>query len=183
MPRDSIVEKKEATAGQLLVPIPQAARKLGMSRWTLNRRIQEKEIKAVKVGPRRFIPQSELERLISGQFAEVPKPREADPLTEPGAAGSEVVQGGDSMSIADLLAGTAEPQYLTAQEVETLNAYEMERAARARARMAANPCIQFSNIPICRVWRTTDSLTPSAKAWLLGHCLLKNPVETNADRL
>jgi len=65
------------TGGQLLMPAAEAARKLGMSRWTLNRRIEAKEIRAVKVGPRRFIPQSEIERIISGQSAQISAPKPA----------------------------------------------------------------------------------------------------------
>jgi hypothetical protein len=79
--------------------------------------------------------------------------------------------------LAELLADTEESEYLNPGEVEILNAYEMEEAAKARARLAVNPCIQFSNIPICRVWRTTDSLTPSRKNWLLSRGLPENPAE------
>jgi hypothetical protein len=78
------------------------------------------------------------------------------------------LQGSDSSSLADLLAETEESECLTPGEVEILNAYEMEEAAKARAQLAANPCIRFSNIPTYRVWKTTDSLTPSRKNWLLS---------------
>jgi excisionase family DNA binding protein len=150
---------------QLLVPAASAARKLGVSRWTLKRLIKAKEIRAVKVGHRRFIPQSEIETLVNGEPVQITKPAKADPLSEHGASGSKVLQGGDSTSIAHLLADTEELEYLTPGEVKTLNAYEMEEATRARARMAANPCIQFSNIPTHHVWRATDSLAPSLKNW------------------
>ena len=73
-----------------------------------------------------------------------------------------------AISIAELLADTEEAEYLIPGEVQILNAYEMEETAKARAQMAANPCIQFSNVPVQRVWRTTNSLTPSYKDWLLN---------------
>ena len=166
-------EKKQATAGQLLIPTAHAARKLGMSRWTLNRRIQEKEIKAVKVGPRRFIPQTEIDRILGIP----PKPVEADQLSEQGADGSRMLQGGDPRgeeSLEDLLASMyEEAENLTPEEVEILNIYELEEVGKARARMAACLCIQFSNVPVPRVWRTTDSLRPHGRDLLLSRGLLK----------
>jgi excisionase family DNA binding protein len=60
------------TDGQLLMPSVRLARKMGISRRTLKKRIDSKEIKAVKIGPRMFIPQNEIDRLMgisSGQIS------------------------------------------------------------------------------------------------------------------
>ena len=50
-----------------------AARRLGISRQSLRRLIKRKEIKAIKVGHimRVYIPQSEIDRIVSGKSLEV----------------------------------------------------------------------------------------------------------------
>jgi predicted DNA-binding transcriptional regulator AlpA len=50
-----------------LIPLPQAGRKLGISRMTLRRRIKAKQIRTVKIGPRSFVPVEEMDRLLSGR--------------------------------------------------------------------------------------------------------------------
>ena len=44
--------------------LPEAARKLGMHTCTLRRRVKAKEIRAVKIGPRSYIPSAEIGRLL-----------------------------------------------------------------------------------------------------------------------
>jgi len=82
------------TDGQLLIPAAKAAKKLGMSRWTLKRRIDAKEIKAVKVGPRMFIPQSDIDRLLGIPPAQTSavKPATANQLSSDGANCSRVLR-------------------------------------------------------------------------------------------
>src|SRR5258707_1799221 len=69
--------------GQLLMPSVRLARKMGISRRTLKRRIDSQEIKAIKIGPRMFIPQNEIDRLMgisSGQLS-APKPARPNQVT------------------------------------------------------------------------------------------------------
>jgi excisionase family DNA binding protein len=71
------------TDGQLLMPSVRLARKMGISRRTLKKRIDSQEIKAIKIGPRMFIPQSEIDRLLgisSGQIS-TPKPAMANQVS------------------------------------------------------------------------------------------------------
>jgi len=47
-----------------LTPIPEAARQLGVSNWTIRKWIQLGKIESNKLGGRRLIPASEIRRLI-----------------------------------------------------------------------------------------------------------------------
>lgn len=51
-----------------LLTIPQAAAALNVSRTTMYRLINTKEVRYVLVGSRRRVPQAEIERLIDGQM-------------------------------------------------------------------------------------------------------------------
>jgi hypothetical protein len=54
------------------MPSVRLARKMGISGRTLKKRIDSQEIKAIKIGPRMFIPQNEIDRLMgipSGQIS------------------------------------------------------------------------------------------------------------------
>lgn len=55
----SVTQKEER-----LAQIPEAARRLGVSVWTLRAWIQDGKIASNKLGGRRLIPVSEIERLI-----------------------------------------------------------------------------------------------------------------------
>jgi hypothetical protein len=72
-----------------------------MSRWTLNRRIYEKEIEAVRTGPRRFIPQSEIDRLLGISTAQISatKLADADPASQDGADRSKTLQDGACLTV------------------------------------------------------------------------------------
>ena len=61
---------------EVLLPVEEAARRLGISPRTLWRRIRKGEIRSVKVGRRRLIPHKEVERL----KGEAPRP--SSPSTE-----------------------------------------------------------------------------------------------------
>ena|SRR5262252_827756 len=103
----------------LLVPAIRAARKLSISRWTLNRLIDAKEVRAVWVGSRRFIPQGEIERLVNGLPAQAsePKPAAPDPISSEGANSSSVLLAGEESSIDRLIAGYGD--FLHAEEART----------------------------------------------------------------
>ena len=49
---------------ELLQPVKDAARRLGISIWTLRKRAYEGDITSVKIGAKLLIPESEIERLI-----------------------------------------------------------------------------------------------------------------------
>jgi excisionase family DNA binding protein len=51
--------------------LPEAARRLGMHIHTLRRRIKADEIRAVRIGPRSYIPNTEIERLLNPPTAQV----------------------------------------------------------------------------------------------------------------
>jgi hypothetical protein len=67
------------TDGQLLMPSVRLARKMGISRRTLKKRIDSQEIKAVKIGPRMFIPQNEIDRLMGISSGQISAPKPATP--------------------------------------------------------------------------------------------------------
>jgi len=69
--------------------LTQAARKLGISRQSLQRLIRAGEVSVVKVGNMRipFVPRTEIDRIVSGR----PKAAAAN---ENAADGSQVLQGG-----------------------------------------------------------------------------------------
>jgi excisionase family DNA binding protein len=94
------------TDRQLLMPVREAARRMGISRWTLNRRIEARDIRAVKFGSRRFIPQSEIDRLLSGAPSaqiSATKPARTNEISGDGANGSTGLQGNE-LSIAEIMA-------------------------------------------------------------------------------
>ena len=47
-----------------LHPVKDAARRLGISVWTLRKKAYEGEVASVKIGAKLLIPESEIERLI-----------------------------------------------------------------------------------------------------------------------
>ena len=47
-----------------LQPIKDAARRLGISIWTLRKKAYEGELASVKIGAKLLVPESEIERLI-----------------------------------------------------------------------------------------------------------------------
>jgi len=53
------------TTEERLTPIEEAAHRLGLSHWTLREWIQHGKIASNKLGGRRLIPVSEIERLIN----------------------------------------------------------------------------------------------------------------------
>lgn len=59
-------ERGRKPSAPLIIPFSEAARKLHICRTTLRKRIRSGEIKAVSVGPRLFVPQAELDRIVSG---------------------------------------------------------------------------------------------------------------------
>jgi excisionase family DNA binding protein len=77
--------------GQLLMPSVRLARKMGISRRTLKKRIDSHEIKAVKIGPRMFIPQNEIDRLMGISSGQISAPKPATPNQVSGD-GAEWVQ-------------------------------------------------------------------------------------------
>ena len=66
-----------STADWLLIPAPQAAQKLGISRRSLRNRIDSGLIRSVKVGPRVYIHKTELERVVNGK----PKPEAPEEIS------------------------------------------------------------------------------------------------------
>ena len=50
--------------GQILHPIKDAARQLGISVWTLRKKAYDGEITSVKIGAKLLVPESEIERLV-----------------------------------------------------------------------------------------------------------------------
>lgn len=52
---------------QLLIPLGQASRMLGITKQTLRKHIKDGLIKAVKVGTRAFVPRAEMDRILNGQ--------------------------------------------------------------------------------------------------------------------
>ena len=49
---------------ETLCPIKQAAERLGISIWTLRKKVYEGEIDSIKIGVKLLVPESELERLV-----------------------------------------------------------------------------------------------------------------------
>jgi excisionase family DNA binding protein len=88
------------TDGQLLMPSVRLARKMGISRRTLKKRIDSKEIKAVKIGPRMFIPQNEIDRLmgISPGQTSAPKPETANSVSGDSTKAGETEQNGADLT-------------------------------------------------------------------------------------
>ena len=50
--------------GETLQPVKNAARRLGISVWTLRKRAYEGDVASVKIGAKLLVPESEIERLI-----------------------------------------------------------------------------------------------------------------------
>ena len=50
---------------ETLYPVKDAARKLGISVWTLRKKAYEGDVASVKIGVKLLIPESEIERIIS----------------------------------------------------------------------------------------------------------------------
>ena len=154
-----------------------AARRLGISRQSLRRLIKRKEIKAIKVGHimRVYIPQSEIDRIVSGKSLEVSRddvepatgqdnfsdPSEPFPIDATSAR--TVIAGGlPKERLEAILAGSYDgpDEYLTPEDADVLNGQERGRAREAQAGMATNPCIRFSGIPTVRVWRPGETKPP-----------------------
>jgi excisionase family DNA binding protein len=49
---------------EILLPVKDAARQLGISVWTLRKKAYEGDVASVKIGAKLLIPESETERLI-----------------------------------------------------------------------------------------------------------------------
>jgi excisionase family DNA binding protein len=49
---------------EVLQPVKAAARRLGISIWTLRKKAYEGEVASVKIGAKLLIPESEIERMI-----------------------------------------------------------------------------------------------------------------------
>jgi excisionase family DNA binding protein len=66
-----------------LESIADASRRLGVSTFTTRRLIKAKQLRAVRVGKRVLVPQSEIERVIAeGCGTSVSKPTESSPARE-----------------------------------------------------------------------------------------------------
>lgn len=50
---------------EVLVPVKNAAQRLGISIWTLRKKAYIGKIRSVKIGAKLLIPESEIERLIT----------------------------------------------------------------------------------------------------------------------
>ena len=67
-----------------LESIAEASKRLGVSTFTTRRLIKAKQLRAVRVGKRVLIPESEIERVISqGCGTSVSKPTETAPAQNP----------------------------------------------------------------------------------------------------
>ena len=53
-----------ANVNEILHPVKDAARQLGLSIWTLRKRAYEGNVASVKIGAKLLIPESEIERVI-----------------------------------------------------------------------------------------------------------------------
>ena len=66
---------QEAKDDRLLIPAVQAARNIGITRRTLRNRINAGLVRSVRVGPRVYIPKTEIERIVNGEPAQTkPQP-------------------------------------------------------------------------------------------------------------
>ena len=78
------------TDGQLLIPAPQAAKTLGISRRSLRNRIDSGLIRSVKVGPRVYVHKTELQRIVNG----APKPEAPEEISANEKSAEGVCQNG-----------------------------------------------------------------------------------------
>jgi excisionase family DNA binding protein len=50
-----------------LLTVPEAGQRLRVSRWTVNRLIQTRQLRTIKIGRRRLVPSEALTDFIAGQ--------------------------------------------------------------------------------------------------------------------
>jgi Helix-turn-helix domain len=73
---------------RLAIPLAEASKLLGIDRRTMWRRLKGKDIKAVKIGKRNFIPRVEMDRLLNGGTEPVEETRFRTVLSPSNGAGS-----------------------------------------------------------------------------------------------
>jgi excisionase family DNA binding protein len=83
------------TDGRLLIPAPEAAQKLGISRRSLRNRIDAGVVKSVQVGARVYIHKAELERIVNGR----PKPEAPEEISLTGKGAEGPCQNGHTLEI------------------------------------------------------------------------------------
>jgi hypothetical protein len=111
------------TDSRLLVPASEAARKLGVTRRTLRKRIEAGLVRSVKAFSRTYIPQREIDRIVNGEPSQIsaPKPDTANPVSGESTKACETEQNGAGLAakspkerLDDLLEGYAD--FLAAYE-------------------------------------------------------------------
>jgi excisionase family DNA binding protein len=120
------------TASQLLIPAPQAAHQLGISRRTLRTRINAGLMKSVRVGARVYIHKAELERIVNGE----PKPEARAEISENGKSREEVCQNGHTSEFDRVLA-----------EVESMSIFAGPNADQWNRVLARAKCERLKETP------------------------------------
>lgn len=143
------------TDGRLLVPATEAARKLGITRRTLRKRIEAGLVRSVKTFSRTYIPQREIDRIVNGEPCQIsaPKPDTANSVSGESTKASETEQNGAGLTakspgerLDDLLKGYVD--FLAAYEAGDPDVLAQVAAAgrpeaNARAKEACDHAIKF----------------------------------------
>jgi excisionase family DNA binding protein len=78
--REKEMTRLEIQDDPQLIPVARAARRLGISRDTIDRLIKTSEVRVVKIGGRVMVPQMEIDRIVRGEPRETDQIMAAQPL-------------------------------------------------------------------------------------------------------
>jgi hypothetical protein len=135
---------QEARDDQLLIPAVQAARNLGITRRALRNRINVGLVRSVHVGPRVYIPKTEIERIVNGEPAPIsaPKPQTRDAISSSGNGAENGSTKSPQERSEELLSWCAETDRREHEELE------QDATAGNREAIAAKAAIDALNAPV-----------------------------------
>jgi excisionase family DNA binding protein len=92
-----------------LIPVARAAKRLGISRDTIDRLIKTEEVRVVKIGGRVMVPQMEVDRIVMGRTREAAQITASQPVRTRASSA-------DSATVRNVAAATSELATVTDEE-------------------------------------------------------------------